>query len=224
MVDNRGEVVKLQETNEEKDLGVIIDDRLTFESHIASKVNAATRNMGVIRRTFQFLDEKMFTMLYCAQVRPLIEFANSVWHPYKVKDIETVERVQRRATKQVPGLGKLTYEERLQRLNLFSLSFRRLRGDLIEVFKIISGLSDPDTAPDLHLVGETITRGNGRKLLVRRAEGYHNHRKHFFTLRVANIWNDLPRDVVWAGSLKSFKNKLDKHLEGHPLRWSTRLP
>ena len=162
----------------------------------------------------------MFLHLYRAQVRPHIEYANVVWHPYKIKDIETIERVQRRATKLIPGLKDRSYEQRLRTLGLFTLAFRRLRGDLIETYKIVSGLSDPETSPDLHLLGETNTRGNGRKLEVRRADGKHMLRHNFFTIRVAKVWNELPREVVWARSLDDFKNKLDRFTSDHPLRWN----
>ena len=220
MIDSDGNSVPLGTTTSEKDIGVYMDGQLSFSDHIAEKVNVANRNMGIIRRTFKFLDKDMFLHLYRAQVRPHIEYANVVWHPYKIKDIETIERVQRRATKLIPGLKDRSYEQRLRTLGLFTLAFRRLRGDLIETYKIVSGLSDPETSPDLHLLGETNTRGNGRKLEVRRADGKHMLRHNFFTIRVAKVWNELPREVVWARSLDDFKNKLDRFTSDHPLRWN----
>ena len=69
MKDTDDNIVNLQRTREEKDLGVIIDEELTFEKHISEKVNLANRNMGIIRRTFQFLDITTFKYLYKAQVR-----------------------------------------------------------------------------------------------------------------------------------------------------------
>ena len=155
-------------------------------------------------------------------MRPHLEYANAVWRPYKVKHIDMIEKVQRRATKRIPGFRNLSYEQRLQKLGLFTLSFRRFRGDLIEVYKIVSGISDPETAPDLHIQGETGTRGNGRKLEVRRSEGRHNVRHHFFTIRVAKLWNDLPREVVGSKTLDQFKRALDRHLANHPLKWNYR--
>eukprot|EP00794_Sanderia_malayensis_P001938 gene1938-2204_t len=125
--------------------------------------------MGIIRRIFKFLDKDMFLHLYRAQVHPHIEYANVVWHPYKIKDIKTIERVQRRAIKLIRGLKGRSYEQRLQTLGLFTFAFRRLRGDLIETYKIVSSLSDPETSPDPHLLRETSAQGNGRKLEVRRA-------------------------------------------------------
>ena len=223
MKDTDDNIVNLQRTREEKDLGVIIDEELTFEKHISEKVNLANRNMGIIRRTFQFLDITTFKYLYKAQVRPHLEYANSVWKPYKAKDIDLIEKVQKRATKQIPGLRDMSYEERLKKLGLCTLAYRRLRGDLIEVYRILKGLTDPETAPNLNLIGETSTRGNGKKLLVLRAEGGHNCRQNYFTLRVSKIWNSLPRNVVWAESLNSFKSKLDKHFHNHPLKWDYKV-
>jgi len=63
-------------------------------------------------------------------VRPHIEYANSVWHPYKKKDIETIEKVQKRATKLVISVRKSTYKDRLIELNLHTLKYRRIRGAL----------------------------------------------------------------------------------------------
>ncbi|XP_072040383.1 uncharacterized protein [Amphiura filiformis] len=64
------------------------------------------------------------------------------WSPYQVNDIKEIEKIQRRATKLVPSLREKPYQERLQELHLYPLEVRRLRGDLIEVFKILNGLED----------------------------------------------------------------------------------
>ena len=114
MTDADGEKRMLEVGVNEKDIGVVIDPKLNFELHIAEKVNKANRQMGIIRRSFRYLDQKMFVKLYKSLVRPHLEYANVVWCPYKDKDIKLVEGVQRRATKQVPGLKKLTYEQRLR--------------------------------------------------------------------------------------------------------------
>lgn len=93
--------------------------------------------MGLIR-TFVTLDERMFKTLFTAMVRPLLEYANQIWHPHKIRDIEAVENVPRRATRMLPTMKALTYEERLRKLDLPTLAFRKsTRGDMIEVFKIV---------------------------------------------------------------------------------------
>ena len=94
--------------------------------------------MGIIRRTFEYLDDKCFSTVFKSLVPPHIEYANQVWSPYLMKHITALENVQRRATTLIPGYKGLDYEERLKRLNLPTLSYRRLRGDMIEIFKNIN--------------------------------------------------------------------------------------
>ena len=90
--------ITLQKATEEKDIGVIIDSDLSFERRISEKVNKANCIFVLLRRTFQFLDTEFFVPLYKTLVRTHLEFASSVWHPYKSKYIEMIENVQRRAT------------------------------------------------------------------------------------------------------------------------------
>ena len=76
--------------------------------------------------------------LYTAFVRPHLEYEVQFWSPNYIKDQNSLERIQRIATKHIPALRNLTYEERLQCLDMFSLNKRRLRGDLMEVFAILN--------------------------------------------------------------------------------------
>ena len=92
----------MEETKAEKDIGVIIDNKLSFEDHINEKVNKANSILGVIRRSFDHLDKDTFIMLYKSLVRPHIEYANQAWAPYKQKHIGMIEKVKKRATKLVP--------------------------------------------------------------------------------------------------------------------------
>ena len=84
----------------------------------------------------------MFKQLFTAIVRPHLEYANAVWNPFLQKHIISVENVQRRATKMVPGLRDLSYEARLRALKLPTLAYRRYRGDMIEMYKLSHGLYD----------------------------------------------------------------------------------
>ena len=111
-------------------------------------------------------------------------------------------------------MKEFEYEERLHRLRLPSLVFRRVRGDMIEVYKIIHDLYDPKTTKSLlTLVPEDAphTRTNTLKLTKNRTN--HNKYANFFTNRVINVWNSLPCDIVNAPSINSFKNKFDKHFK-----------
>ena len=111
--DGSANQVKLEATPCEKDIGVHVDDNLSFKDHIYTKIKKASAVMGIIRRTFDYLDQNMFLQLFKSLVRPLIETSVTVWAPYKKTDIAELEMVHRRATKQVPGLKHLEYSERL---------------------------------------------------------------------------------------------------------------
>ena len=130
-----------------------------------TQINKAKQIVGLTRRSFKHLDNRTFTLLFKALVRPHLEYASSVWSPYKISDIISIENVQKRATKMLPSMKELSYERRLRLLKLPSLRFRRMRGDMIEVFKILKGLYDNTVTSDLlELSHNTQTRGNLLKL------------------------------------------------------------
>jgi hypothetical protein len=128
----------------EKDIRVVIDNKLIFNQHISEKINKANSIMGVLRRTMEYMDCTTFKLLYTALVRPHLEYANQVWCPHLKKHIEAIENVQRRASKQIPGLSSLSYEDRLRKLKLPTLAYRRSRGDMIELYKILTGKYDEE--------------------------------------------------------------------------------
>ena len=119
-----------------------------------------------------------------------------------------LEKVQRRATKLIPNLRNLSYESRLKRIGLQTLKTRRLRGDLIEVFKILNGFDLLDTNI-VTLDTQCVTRSNGLKLKGKRFQT--DIAKNFFANRVVNEWNKLPSDVVHSQSINAFKNRIDKY-------------
>ena len=203
--------VKLDHVDSMSDLGVVIDSGLTFSNHIYEKINVAYKMLGIINRNFKYLDKVAFMLLYKSLVRSHMEFAHSVWSPYKKTLIYDIEKVQKRATKMVQGCSNKNYKERLQFLKLPTLLYRRLRGDMIEVFKIINCHYDSSVTPVLTRNTDARTRGNAFKLKVERC--HYDMRKYSFCNRVINIWNSLPDYVVCSCSLNSFKNNLDKHWE-----------
>ena len=200
-----------------KDLGIIMDEELRFRDHIHEKVRKANGVMSTIIRTFKNLDCHIFKLLFCAHVRALVEYGSPVWWPYLKKDISTIENVQRRATRHIQGMKELSYEERLRKLNLPTLAFRRLRGSIIEVYKIFN-VYDQDVVPNLPLT-DVCTRGHNMKLAYLRSNKSHP-KLHAFSQRVVQPWNDLPQNVVNSKNLNSFKNSLDKYWENHPLKFS----
>ena len=147
-----------------------------------------------------------------AATRCHLEYAVSVWNPHRLGLIEDMEKVQKRATKLIRECKNLPYKDRLNWLNLPSLKYRRIRGDMIEVFKILNALYDVDVLPPLIRNLDSRTRGNSLKLKVTRCK--YDVRKFSFCNRVVNIWNALPEYVVSSVALNSFKNNLDKHWKG----------
>ena len=211
------EKVQLEQTEVEKDIGVYVDQKLSFQEQITNKTNKANSTMGIIRRTFDHLDRKTFTQLYKNLVRPHLEVSNSAWVPYKKQDIELIEAVQRRATRQIHGYSQMQYEERLRLLGLPTLTFRRLRGDMIETYKILPGVYDKEVGPKLPK-GTSATRGHSKKIFKRGSRL--NIRKYFFTIRVATNWNGLPEEIINAKNTQAFKNALDKHWRNHPSKYN----
>ena len=116
--------------------------------------------MGIIRRTFITLDVVSFVPLFTSLVRPILEYGNQVWCPYLIKDILAIVNVMRRATRMVAGMADLSYEERLRKLNLPSLAYRRSHGDMIETYKIIRGIYDEVCRDIFQLRGGPDTRGH----------------------------------------------------------------
>ena len=92
----------LEAVREEKDLGVIVDEKLKFDTHTVTQANKANKVLGIIRRTFDNLDEEMLVLLYKSLVRPYLEYCHAVVYPQYVKHEKMLEAVQRRATRLVP--------------------------------------------------------------------------------------------------------------------------
>ena len=207
---NDGNLVRnMETTNCEKDLGVHVDPLLEFNEHISKVVKKSRGIAGMIFKSISSRTSDILVPLFIALVRPNLEYANPVWSPFKRKFIDHIEKVQRQFTKKIYGLHKLSYEERLRELDLPSLEFRRIRGDMIETYKILTNIYDPITTKSLLTVNKASTRSHSLKILKPRFNT--NSFKYFFTNRVVNTWNSLPMDIVKAESVNSFKNRLDKH-------------
>ena len=170
---------KLVEETLEKDLGLWISADMKCFQQCRYAVNKANKVLGMIKRTITYKDHKITLNLYKTLVRPHVEYCVSAWSPYYRKDKELLEKVQRRFTKMIKGMKGMSYEERLQRLNLWTLEERRNRQDLIEVFKICKGLSRirPEELFHFDDSGKG-TRGHSLKLVKIRCT--RDSRRYFF--------------------------------------------
>ena len=162
--------------------------------------------LGLIKRNFIHVTADAFLQLYKTLVRSHLEYANRIWNPYREHLIKDLEKVQMKASRLIPDVKNLKYEERLRYLKLPTLKYR-IRGDMIQVYKLLHNKYDSNVSLHLDRSVDNRTRGNSLKLCTKR---FHcDLRKYTFTVRVINIWNSLLDSVVLANTLNTFKNKLN---------------
>ena len=150
----------------------------------------------------------VITRVYKTLIRPHLEYCTQAWAPVARHGnwslILKLESVQRRVTRLTFDLKDLSYKERLESLGLTTLLERRMRGDLIETFKIMSGISKygKEFFNISQRTGNLVSRQISKTKSTRQLD--------FFSNRVINYWNKLPTDVKNSTSVNNFKNNLDK--------------
>ena len=198
---------ELEAIASEKDLGVMVDDKLKFHVHTAFATKKANQMLGVIKKTYKTRDADTIATLYKSMVRPHLEYGNAVWGPCYMGDLKLVEGVQRRATKLIPHLHDLPYEDRLRALNLPSMEYRRKRGDMLQCFKVMNGLVRIEAKDLFTPTPLASTRGHHQRVL--RQQSHKASRTNSFSQRTIRNWNSLPQDVITAPSVDAFKNRID---------------
>ena len=197
----------LEVTDQEKDLGVIIDLTLKFHIQTAAATKKANQILGVIKKTYTTRDSTTIATLFKSMVRPHLEYGNAIWGPFFAGDAMSVEAIQRRATKLIPEIKQLPYKSRLQILKLPSLAYRRKRGDMIHVYKIMNDIVRVNKDDFFLPTRLSHTRGHHKK--IAKGKNIKLVRSNAFSQRVINDWNSLPESVINAESLNSFKGRLD---------------
>ena len=200
----------LNTTLKEKNLGLTISADMKVSEQCGIAAAKGNQILGLIRRNIVYKEKELIIPLYKTIVRPHLEYCIQAWRPYRKKDIDMLERVQRRATKMIPKLRNISYEMRLKECGLTTLETRRLRGDQIEVFKILNGYENIDRNIFFTVKEERRTRGHGVTLAKKQCRL--DIRKFSFSQRTVNEWNILSADCVGASSVNIFKNKIDIYL------------
>jgi hypothetical protein len=207
---------EIMEVQEEKDLGVMVCKNLKVGKQCGQVAKKGNQILGMIARAFVSRDRFIIVKLYKSLVRPHLDYCVQAWRPHLEKDVEILERVQRRMTRMVEGCKDISYEKRLKMLGLTTLGTRRVRADLIEVYKIFKGLDKVEEKDFFQRNREGInyhngrTRGNVFKLQKRRFRL--DVAKYNFGNRVVNEWNRLPDRIVKIEGLGNFKGELDTYL------------
>ena len=199
----------LPKTCSERDLGIKITPELNFSSHIDLCVKKANRMLGLIGRSFTKKTVPVIINLYKSMVRPHLDYCSPFWNPYLKKDIDKIECVQRRATKMIPDLRGKTYEDRIAVLGLTTLETRRIKQDLIQLFKILRGI-DYFPIENHFKFCENRNRGHSMKLV--KASNTNNISKYRFCSRIVGAWNSLPTDIIESETLREFKIKLKNYM------------
>jgi ribonuclease P/MRP protein subunit RPP40 len=207
--------VRVTASNEEKDLGVKISHDLKFHKQVEEVTKKCYQILGLINRNISCKRKEVMVRLYKSLVRPHMDYCIQVWRPHYQGDIDQLERVQKRATKMIEECRGKDYNERLKICNLTTLETRRLRADLIEVFKILNGVDRLEGELVLNCVrdakGSNITRGHSLKLYKHRI--FTDVAKYSFGYRIIDEWNGLPHEMIKEINVDAFKGRLDKYLK-----------
>ena len=201
---------RLPAVTSESDLGVTVSHDLQAALQCSNAAFKAHRVLNCLKLSFKHLDKDVVLTLYKTMVRPLLDYCGPAWCPYLKKDVAVLEKVQRRMSKLISNIRHMSYSDRLSALSLTTLSTRRLRYDLILVYKILNGLIDVDN-DFFSFATYTGTRGHKMKLTI-----HHNRldiRKYCFSQRVVPVWNSLPESCISASSLRLFKGMVDIYLQ-----------
>lgn len=198
-----------------KDLGVIVTADFSWSAQCEAAAHRARRELFKLKSVLSCKKSDVFMPFYKAIVRPHLEYCVQAWAPLYKKDALCLEKVQRLATRIIEGQRGKDYSQRLSDLNLFSLERRRVRGDLIEVFKIKKGLLGISAGDFFTEAPHRVTRGHEYKLMKQHCRL--NIRANFFSNRIVNRWNKLPEELINLSNVQAFKKALDK-------RWSEIFP
>ena len=199
-----------------RDLGVIIDNKLTWNIHYNTICKKAKQLSAWILHTFYSRDKSTMLVLFKSLIRSRLEYCSEIWNPHFMKDINFIEQIQRSFTSKIEGMKDLNYWDRLKSLGLMSLQRRRERLILMHIWKIKNGIY-PNTI-DLQFrfhsrtgcdkaVLKPLPKVRGRLL---------NSYEESFIVKSCKLWNILPGHLTKITSLSSFVVQLNLFLSNIP--------
>ena len=198
-----------------KDLGVTLTTTLSWDSHYDKISAEAYQHLGLLRRTFK--DNCLVQTkknLYLSLVRSQVTYCSPLWRPYLIKDISSLERIQRRATKYILNDYVSDYKSRLIALELMPLM---LWFELIDIMFFVKSLEQPSPRFDISkfftISPSTSTRSSSR-LTLRHTISRTNSSRHFYFKRFPRLWNFLPPLDV-SQSVEAIRSQVKKHLWCH---------
>ena len=203
---------QLTESDEEKNLGVLVNKSLKPTSQCSEAARKANFILGSISRAFHYRDRHVFVNLYKIYVRPHLEYCTPAWSPWTEADLISLEQVQKRMIRMISGLHGKSYEEKLKELNLLSLKERRERADMIQTFKILQGFSDVNPATWFSRINHSrATRNAADPLNLEIQISRTNVRSNFYSVRVPRKWNLIPSDIKESSTVSIFKRRYDEY-------------
>ena len=204
----------LESVDSEKDLGVVIHKSLKPSAQCTKAAGKANQVLGQLSRAVTYRDKTTFLKLYSVYVRPHLEYAVQSWCPYTLEDKAALEKIQKRAISMVSNFTARTYEEKLKEAGMITLEQRRQRGDMIQVYKIMTKKENVD--PEIWFHSLEDHRGEGIRARysaglynVRHQASNNKVRRNFFSQRICHSWNALPDHVKASTSVNMFKNQYD---------------
>ena len=220
---------EVEEVKEEKDLGVLVEDTMKPSKQCNAAAKSANFALGQIQRAFHFRKKINLVPLYKTFVRPRLEHAVSAWNPWLESDIKCLEKIQERLIRMLSDVKGDTYEEKLKDAGLTTLKERRVRGDMIQTFKVLKGFNQVSKENWFQEIPENArpTRTNavaeGGKVVKKQSvlqveRARLETRRNFFSIRAAQQWNELPEEVKNTTSINGFKNAYDRWRNNqHPI-------
>ena len=197
-------------TDQQRDLGIIITKDLKWQKQNEKSFKTGNSVLGFIARNFRYKNKELILPFYKSLVRPHLEHL----FIYLRRDIDKIEKIQRRATKMIPENRNHSYHQRIHDLDLISLVQRTLRGQIIEVVKYLNTFTIASVIGLFDSVLNDRIRNNGAKLIVKHFNT--SVAEHFYEIKITSTGTAQPREVVSSRTVNSFKNSLDKHwVENH---------